>query len=63
MSPEEIKALRQAYGLSVRAWAKKVGVAHTTVVRWENASNSPKGLQLEKLQRLAKRAAKAKASK
>ena len=58
MAPEEIRALRQTYGLSVRAWAKKVGVAHTTVVRWENGSNSPRGLQLEKLERLAKRAPK-----
>jgi len=60
MSPEEIKTLRGLHGLSVRAFAKKVGVAHTTVVRWENGSNSPKGLQLEKIERLMKQAAKKK---
>ena len=58
MSPEEVKLLRQLYGLSLRAFAEKVGVAHTTIVRWENGSNRPKGLQLASLERLAKQAAK-----
>lgn len=58
MSPEEIKKLRETLGLSVRAFAKGAGVAHTTVVRWENGTNSPKGLQRERLERLARRASK-----
>ncbi len=55
---KQIKNLRDSMGLSVRAFAKRAGVAHTTVVRWENGTNNPKGLQLERLVRLAKRAAK-----
>lgn len=58
MSPEEIKKLRETLGLSVRAFAKRAGVAHTTVVRWENGTNSPKGLQRERLERLVRRADK-----
>jgi DNA-binding transcriptional regulator YiaG len=58
MLPEDIRQLRQKMGLSIRAFAQKAGVAHTTIVRWENGTNSPKGLQLERLERLAKRAEK-----
>lgn len=56
MSPDEIKKLREKLGLSVRAFAKRAGVAHTTVVRWENGTNTPKGLQRERLERIAGRA-------
>ena len=56
MTAQQIKKLRDSMGLSIRAFAKRAGVAHTTVVRWENGTNSPKGLQLERLQRLAKSA-------
>ena len=58
MTAKQIKSLRDSMDLSIRAFAKRVGVAHTTVVRWENGTNSPKGLQLEKLERLSKRVKK-----
>ena len=58
MTAKQIRSLRGSMDLSIRAFAKHVGVAHTTVVRWENGTNSPKGLQLEKLERVAKRAKK-----
>ena len=52
MSPDEIKSLRDKLGLSIRAFAKIIGVAHTTVVRWENGENTPKGTASQALKQV-----------
>ena len=58
MSQEQIKTLRNNTGLSIRAFAKKIGVDKMTVVHWEQGRHSPKGLSLKALERLEKRVAK-----
>ena len=41
MTPETIKAYRQAHGLSTRALGKICGVSHRTVEDWEQGRRSP----------------------
>ena len=58
MKPEEILQLRKTTGLSIRAFADKIGVNKATVVHWEQGRHAPKGLALKALERMAKRVAK-----
>lgn len=52
MKPQDIKFIRETFGLSQRALAKALNVGPYTVSRWESGQNSPTGLPLEVLQGL-----------
>ena len=54
MNAEQIKKLRASLSMTQEEFARKVGVAYFTVVRWENKMNSPSRLAEEKLERIAK---------
>jgi transcriptional regulator with XRE-family HTH domain len=43
MSTGAAKSIRLAAGVSLPEVARDVGVAHSTVYRWENNQNVPKG--------------------
>ncbi len=43
MSTGAAKSIRLAAGVSLPEIARDVGVAHSTVYRWENDLNAPKG--------------------
>ena len=58
MKPEEILQLRKKMGLSIRAFADKIGVNKATIVNWEQGRHTPKGLSLKVLERMAKRVSK-----
>ncbi len=62
MTPEEIKGLREALGLTQEAFARKLGVSYQTVNRWENAKRVPTGLYLKALEQLQRKAAKTQES-
>ena len=38
MTPAELRAAREALGLSQKALAKRLGVAQTSVLRWESGA-------------------------
>jgi putative transcriptional regulator len=42
MTPETIRAIREALGISQEAFARRVGVAYNTVNRWEKGKSLPK---------------------
>jgi transcriptional regulator with XRE-family HTH domain len=42
MTPETIRAIREAHGISQEAFARRVGVAYNTVNRWEKGKSLPK---------------------
>jgi len=53
MTPEEIKALRKKRGWTQQQLAAEVGVAVSSVARWESQKgNPPKGAALRTIQRL-----------
>ncbi len=52
MTGKEIKELRKKLGLTQEEFAKLLGVGYTTVNRWENGKNEPRGQALEALERL-----------
>ena len=58
MKPEEILQLRKKMGLSIRAFADKIGVNKATIVNWEQGRHTPKGLSLKVLESMAKRVSK-----
>ena len=58
MTPEEVKALRQAQGFTQEKFARKIGVHKLTVSRWERGEISPVGMSLKALERMARRVAK-----
>ena len=58
MKSEEILQLRKKMGLSIRAFADKIGVNKATIVNWEQGRHVPKGLSLKVLERMAKRVSK-----
>ena len=58
MKSEEILQLRKKMGLSIRAFADKIGVNKATIVNWEQGRRTPKGLALKELERMAKRVSK-----
>lgn len=52
MGPEQVKFIRECFGLSQRDLAKALNVAPYTVARWELGGTSPVGLQAEVLRAL-----------
>jgi putative transcriptional regulator len=57
MTPEIIRAIREALGISQEAFARRVGVAYNTVNRWEKGKSLPKSSPIiEKVLELAKEA-------
>lgn len=54
----DIKRLREHLGMSQEEFAHKLGVAGTTVRRWESGTCKPSPLAQEKLQRLMREAKK-----
>ena len=53
MKAEQIRAMRQASGLSVRKFAQRLGVAPSTVFLWEKGTRNPKGTSLQALERFS----------
>lgn len=58
LTREDIKRLREQLGMSQEEFAHKMGVAGTTVRRWEAGICKPIKLAQEKLQRLMREAKK-----
>jgi DNA-binding transcriptional regulator YiaG len=57
MTPEVIRAIREALGVSQEAFARRVGVAYNTVNRWEKGKSLPKSTPIiDKILELAKEA-------
>jgi putative transcriptional regulator len=54
MDAKQIKELRASLGLTQEQFARKVGVAYFTVVRWECNMNNPSHLAQEKLELIRK---------
>ena len=54
MNAKRVRAIRKKLKMTQEEFAREVGVAHFTVVRWENNMNSPSRLALEKLEKLEK---------
>jgi len=48
----EIKALRQALGLTQEALARRIGVSWSTVAKWEMGRSNPSPLAREKIDKL-----------
>lgn len=44
-------ALREERGLSLREMARRIGVKHPQIVRWENQAHAPKQQSLERIAR------------
>ena len=57
MTPGQIRQIRKDLSLSQQKFANELGVALSTVFRWEKGDSKPKGLSLQALERLAKQAA------
>jgi DNA-binding transcriptional regulator YiaG len=49
LSPEEIRSIREAAGLSQRALSKKLGVSVNSISNWETGSTSPRQESVRKL--------------
>jgi DNA-binding transcriptional regulator YiaG len=57
MTPEAIRAIREALGISQEAFARRVGVAYNTVNRWEKGKSLPKSTPIiDKILELAREA-------
>ena len=54
MDAEKVKQLRASLGMTQEAFARAVGVAYFTVVRWENKMCKPSRLAQEKLESMQK---------
>lgn len=61
MTPRQVKALRNALGLTQKQLADMIGAYQPTVTRWERGANQPKGAYLKALQNIAAKAKKEKA--
>ena len=55
MDMSQIKALRGQLGLTQEEFARRLGLATSTVQKWEGATTRPRGLSLKALKRLARR--------
>lgn len=53
LMPKKIAALRKSLNLSREVLARKLGVSHMTVFRWENSADSPSPTNLLALGRIA----------
>jgi len=62
MSGEQIRELRLRLGLTQEQFARVVGVTFTTVNRWERDWNTPRGLSLRALERVARQHRKPEAA-
>ena len=60
MNMDDVRRLRRALGLTQEEMARKIGVTHATVNRWENGVHSPRGMALKALERMQRRVQKAK---
>jgi transcriptional regulator with XRE-family HTH domain len=57
MTPEAIRAIREALKISQEAFARRVGVAYNTVNRWEKGKSLPKSTPIiDKIVELAREA-------
>jgi putative transcriptional regulator len=57
ITPELIREIREALGISQEGFARKVGVAYNTVNRWEKGKSLPKSTPIiEKILQLAREA-------
>ena len=52
MTPEEIKAIRAAYGVSQEEFARLLGTTTPTVNRWERGHVKPSRLYVKELKEL-----------
>ena len=52
MTKEEIKEIRELYGLSQTQWARKLGVTVQTISNWENGRSQPSELAQNYLKEL-----------
>ena len=52
MKPEEIKKLRESFGMTQEDFAHELGVTFATVNRWENRKAVPSRLALKMLDQL-----------
>lgn len=52
MNAKEVRTLRKKLEMTQEEFARKIGVAHFTVVRWENEMNKPSRLAISKLEQL-----------
>jgi DNA-binding transcriptional regulator YiaG len=50
MTPDQIKAIRHALGLTQSEFATTLGATQVTVSRWETGLNPPRGAYLRMLQ-------------
>lgn len=55
MTAAELKALRLAYGDTQERWARRVGVAVSTVYTWERGTRTPHAICQAKLERLKRK--------
>ena len=53
MKPEEIKKLRESFGMTQEDFAHELGVTFATVNRWENRKAVPSRLALKMLDQLS----------
>jgi len=58
MSPNQIKRIMKAYGLTQQGLADKIGAHRVTVADWVRGANKPRGLYLKALKELAEKAKK-----
>ena len=56
MKPEDIKAIREALGLTQEAFASKLRVDLATINRWENGHRKPSALAIKALERMKRKA-------
>ena len=52
MQKMTLRALRANRGLSQEAAAKKLGIAPSTLSKWENAKSFPNAIELKKIEKL-----------
>jgi len=55
MTPEEIKGIRQKFGISQNALARVLGVAVLTVQRWESGKTKPSPMAVKSLEVVARK--------
>ena len=60
VTPEQVRKLRERFGLTQEEFAAQIGSNRVTVARWETGKNEPRGLYLRALEDLAGKARKKK---